>query len=97
MVPMSKCENIIPSTGKTCGDDPGGPFHTRFCSDECADRVNKAELAELGITREMMEEALEGYFECKAMIEARKESSREQAPESRPLDSSDLRGPALPE
>jgi hypothetical protein len=70
---MNECDNIIPETGKTCGADVDGPFHIRFCSDECADRVNKQELAELGITQEMMKDALEGYYECKDMITQREQ------------------------
>lgn len=89
IVGMSDCENIIPETGKVCGADPGGPFHSRFCSDECADRVNQSELAELGITREMMEEALAGYYECKEMIEAKDDSTASVTPEPRSPDSCD--------
>jgi hypothetical protein len=74
---MSDCKNIIPSTGKVCGADADSPFHQRFCSDECADRVNQRELEELGITPDLMKEALQGYYECKDMIEQREaEGSR---------------------
>ena len=72
---MVECENVVPSTGKRCGEDAIGPFHERFCSNECADRTNQRELAELGITPELMSKALEGYYECKDMIETRSASS----------------------
>lgn len=68
---MSDCENIIESTGKVCGSDVDGPFHQRFCSDECADRTNRRELEELGITPDMLKDALDGYYECKEMIDGR--------------------------
>ena len=66
---MNNCENVVPETGKSCGDYVDGPFHQRFCSDECADRVNANELLELGITESMLRDALEGYYECKELIE----------------------------
>ena len=70
---MDECTNTIEATGKPCGSDTDGPFDSRFCSEVCADRVNQKELAELGITPEMMKEAVDGYFECRAMIERRTE------------------------
>jgi len=78
---MSNCENIIPGTDRVCGQDSDSPWHTRFCSEECADKTNEAELAELGITKTMMREALDGYFECKAMLDAKAEAAAE-GPES---------------
>jgi hypothetical protein len=73
-----KCPNIIEATGMVCGEMPaGGPFHQRFCSEECADKNNARELAEIGITPEMMREALEGYYECKDMIEKRAAATSE--------------------
>jgi len=83
-----QCQNIIESTGKRCGEDPGTPFDTRFCSEECADRVNAAELAELGITPDMMREALNGYFECKDMIKKRKAEVGEETEFRSPAESS---------
>ncbi len=80
---MSDCENIIRETGLKCGADPNGPFHTRFCSNECADRMNKRELEELGITTEMMKLALEGYYECRDMIDRReRDGTRVDVPAS---------------
>lgn len=78
MVGMSECENIIAETGKICGSDVNGPFDQRFCSEECADRTNKQELDELGITPGMMKEALEGYYECKEMIDERERTGLRQ-------------------
>lgn len=75
---MNDCENTIPETGKRCGSAVEGPFHIRFCSEECADRTNRMELQELGITPEMMKEALEGYYECKDMIEQRERDGTRQ-------------------
>lgn len=79
---MSECENIIEETGKRCGEDVTSPFHTRFCSQECADRTNQQELSELGITPDMMREALEGYYECKEMIEQREQEGLRPMPEA---------------
>jgi hypothetical protein len=73
------CTNLVPGTDHSCGSNPDGPFHLRFCSDECTDRVNSAELREIGITPELMEEALAGYYECKSMIE---DDSKETSPET---------------
>lgn len=78
-----KCENIIEETGKLCGaDDLGSPFHTRFCSTECEDRVNAAELAELGITPSMMREAVDTYNQIKDEIDRKldAEDSGSQSP-----------------
>lgn len=86
---MSDCENIIEATGKVCGADVDGPFHQRFCSDECADRTNQAELAELGITVDMMKSALDGYYECKDMIESKAKTEPSIESESRSLEPSD--------
>jgi len=66
---ITKCSKIIQETGKTCGDDIDGPFHTRFCSEKCADRTNKAELEDLGITSIMMKEALVEYYKCRDLID----------------------------
>lgn len=62
-----RCSNPVPLTDATCGDYCGAL--RRYCSAECAQRCGNAELAELGITLEMMKEALNGYYECKRMIE----------------------------
>lgn len=77
---MSDCKNIVPGTDRICGADVDGPFHLRFCSEECADRVNAQELAELGITPELMAEALAGYYECKGMIDEREEAGTRTFP-----------------
>ena len=66
---MAKCGNINPDTERVCGQDSDSPWHTRFCSEECEDRFNREELAEIGITPEMLKEALDGYYECKDMID----------------------------
>jgi|3_EtaG_2_1085321.scaffolds.fasta_scaffold20298_3 hypothetical protein len=65
---IEKCSNVIQETGRACGDDVDGPFHLRFCSEGCADRTNKVELEELGITPTMMRDALEGYYACRDQI-----------------------------
>jgi len=80
---MSDCEQIIEATGKVCGADADGPFHIRFCSDECADRVNAAELAELGFTPESMAGALKDYYELKEELDQREASPEELGTESR--------------
>jgi len=70
----------------TCGE-VGSHDLRRYCSDECADREGKAELAALGITQGMMEEARDGYYECKDMIEQRKgrsSTSGEETPSCSP-------------
>ena len=69
------CTNPIPGTDRICGDEVDGPFQTRYCSKECAKRAGKAELEDLGITPEMMQEALDGYYECKEMIESRQKEA----------------------
>ena len=74
MGPEDRCINIVESTGKPCGADTDGPFDARFCSDECADRINRAELAELGITPEMLKEALDDYYEVKGALEQREQT-----------------------
>jgi hypothetical protein len=79
---MPDCTNIIESTGKPCGSDTESPFHVRFCSDECADRVNSAELAELGLTPDVMREALNGYYECKEMIDQKETAAKQSSPET---------------
>ena len=66
---FNKCSKIITETGKICGDDINSPFHIRFCSEECIDRTNKAELENLGITPIMMKEALTDYYKCRGLIE----------------------------
>jgi hypothetical protein len=73
---MSECENTIPGTDRICGQDSNSPWHIRFCSEECADRTSQRELAELGITPEMMKSALDGYYECKDMIDKRAPSEQ---------------------
>jgi len=73
---MTDCTNIIESTGKPCGSDVESPFHVRFCSDECADRGNAAELAELGFTPDVMKDALNSYYECKEEIEEKEGANR---------------------
>ena len=86
-----KCTNIIEATGKICGSDElGTAFHTRFCSTECEDRVNAAELAELGITPTMMKEAVNTYYQVKDEIdqkldaEAREETASPNLAQSTP-------------
>jgi hypothetical protein len=69
---MAKCTKPVGGTEILCGQEFG-----LFCSDECETAANQAELAEIGITPEMMKEALEGYFECNEIIKRReKEGSR---------------------
>jgi hypothetical protein len=75
---VTNCEKIIPGTDRVCGQDSDIPWHIRFCSEECADRSNRAELAELGITPEMMKEALGGYYECKEMLD-KQEATNDEA------------------
>lgn len=82
---MYDCENIIEATGKVCGANADGPFHVRFCSDECADRVNAAELAELGFTTEMMSDALKSYYEIKEQLDQREPIADGSGPGSRSL------------
>lgn len=63
---MDKCVKQVPGTELRCGQK-----HGVYCSDECAKAIGQAELAELGITPEMMKEALDGYYECRELIEHR--------------------------
>ena len=85
---MIQCTNQVPDTALTCGD-VGSHDLRRYCSDECADREGKAELAALGITQGMMKEARDGYYECKEMIESREGStSSEETPPRSPCSSS---------
>ena len=83
-----RCSNVIQETGKVCGDNVDGPFHVRFCSEECADRTNKDELEALGITPAMMKDALAGYYECRNEIERPRlggDEDEEDGPEPAPL------------
>jgi hypothetical protein len=80
MTDVTPCNKPVPGTNLVCGDVRG-----RYCSDECSTIAGAAELEELGITSEMLSEALANYYECKEMIE-RKE--RADLP-SRSHDSSD--------
>ena len=86
---MTQCTNPVQGTNLTCGDEAPDTLR-RYCSEECADREGKAELAALGITQEMLEEAAAGYYECKEMIERRKEesSTSEETPSRSPYSSS---------
>lgn len=72
---MEKCSKEIAGTDLRCGQRAGV-----YCSDECARLVGASELAELGITQEMLSEALAGYYECKKLIDHR--------PKQRPPDPS---------
>ena len=85
--PMTKCTNISSRTGLACGAE-GPDSLRRYCSDECADRGSKEELDALGITSEMMKEAMLGYYECKDMIERDKGSTSEEPPTCSPCSSS---------
>lgn len=80
---MDKCAKQVPGTDLQCGQK-----HGIYCSDECAKAIGQAELAELGITPEMMREALDGYYECKDIITRReKDGSRQEVvirPETQP-------------
>ena len=84
---MTKCTNTIADRGLTCGDE-GPDSLRRYCSDECADRGSKEELDVLGITSEMMKEAMLGYYECKDMIERDEVSTSEEPPPCSPWTSS---------
>lgn len=75
---MDKCVKPVPGTDLYCGQK-----HGIYCSDECAKAIGQAELAELGITPEMMKEALDGYYECKDMI-AKRERDRVIQPAPQP-------------
>lgn len=70
---MTNCPNNVPGRGTPCGQERGF-----YCSDVCAQAAGSAELAELGITPEMMSEALAGYYECKEMIERRERDKTRQ-------------------
>jgi hypothetical protein len=65
---LEKCSKTVQATGNVCGDDIDGPFHTRFCSERCADQINKSELENLGITTTMMRGALADYYKCRDLI-----------------------------
>ena len=75
--PQPPCRNPVPEMDLTCGEE-GSHELRRYCSEECADREGKAELASLGITPEMMKDAMDGYYECREMIE----KSEEEGPTS---------------
>lgn len=92
---MTSCENIIEATGKLCGADIDGSFDMRFCSEKCSEQKSRAELAELGITPEMMKEALDGYYECNAMLDAT-DATTDEGTESPLPDSSSPPQQALP-
>jgi hypothetical protein len=85
---MTQCANPVQGTNLTCGDE-GPDTLRRYCSEECADREGKAELAAMGITPEMMKEAVGGYYECKEMIERREEGlTSGETPSDSPCSSS---------
>ena len=79
-----KCTNIIPETERVCGSESDVPWHVRFCSEECGDRMNEAELAELGISPQMLKEALDGYYECKEMLDKKEATDAEASPSQPP-------------
>jgi hypothetical protein len=74
---MDRCSKQVPGTDLRCGQN-----HGIYCSDECAEIVGRGELAELGITPEMMKEALDGYYECKDLITRRALSQPATPPQS---------------
>lgn len=78
---MSKqCPNSIEGTDVICGDEIDG--FRRYCSPACAEREGRAELESLGITPEMMKEALNDYYECKGIIEHREKEGVRQSPDT---------------
>lgn len=82
---MTNCKKPVPGKNLTCGQQSG-----YYCSDDCAAAAGRAELAELGITQEMLKGALEGYYECKDMIKRRERRTTSSDLPSQSPASSDL-------